>query len=261
MNTSNTRTDRDYNPLISIITPLYNSEEFILETIESVRSQSYSSWEHLIIDDCSSDRSLSLVKDIASKDPRIRIIENVSNLGPAISRNKGIKAASGQYLTFIDSDDVWHPDFLKKSLAFSQENDYQFVFSSYQRCDVDLKPILKDFIVPSKVDYRAILKSNPISCLTAFMKISDIGKYYMPDIEKRQDFGLWLAILKDVRYAYGNKEVLAQYRMRKDSVSRNKFDALKFQWKVYREIEKLNLIQSLYYIMNWGLRGYLKYRD
>src|SRR5690606_24402231 len=132
-------------------------------------------------------------------------------------RNVGIKVASGSYLTFLDADDLWDSNFLEKSLGFLESNQLTFVFSSYRRVDENLNKLYENFIVPDKVSYNSLLKTCPISCLTAFMKISVIGKYYMPNISKRQDYGLWLAILKDIDYAYGIKEPLATYRIRKGS--------------------------------------------
>lgn len=248
-------------PIVSIITPLYNSEKYITETILSVQNQTFKNWEYIIVNDCSIDKSLEVVKNLADKDPRLKIISNTTNKGPAISRNKGIREAQGTYLTFIDSDDVWDNQFIEKSIHFLEKKKCHFVFSSYQRCNENLDPILKDFIVPSRVNYKSILKTNPISCLTAFIKISETGKFYMPEINKRQDFGLWLAILKKVPFAYGNKEVLAKYRIRQGSVSRNKFKAMTYQWKIYREVEDFNLLKSVYYTTYWAIQGYIKYKN
>ena len=245
---------------VSIITPLYNLEPFIAACIESVLNQSYSNFEMIIIDDRSTDSGPEIVEGFARADSRVRFIKNPSNSGPARTRNRGIESAEGRYLAFLDGDDIWFPNFLEKSLETIKALKCDFVFASYKRFDENLNPLLSDFIVPDKVNYKDLLKSNPISCLTAFIDISKLDKEYMPDVKKRQDYALWLNYLKRTEYAFGIKEPLAIYRIRSNSLSRNKYSALKYQWKVYREIENLGLILSCYYIIHWGIRGFLKYR-
>lgn len=247
------------NQLISIITPVHNSAKFITETIQSVQNQSYSNWEMILVDDCSEDNSVIIIKELMESDPRIKLLENEENSGPAITRNRGIKEANGEFLTFLDGDDIWLPTFLEKSLRSCIENNYEFVFASYKRYDEELNPFISDFVVPKKVDYKSILKACPIPCLTAFIDIRRIGRFYMPIMNKRQDWGLWLAILKNVDYAYGIKEPLAIYRMRKNSVSRSKRKLIPYVWQIYREVEGLSLLKSSYYFIHWAFNGFKKY--
>ena len=247
------------NPLISIVTPSYNSANYIAETIASIQQQTITNWELLIIDDCSQDDTVHIVNRIAETDSRITCYPLLENQGPAHARNRGIEKARGTYLTFIDADDLWFPHFLECSLQKAQK--HPFVFSSYQRLDEELKPYLTDFIVPEKVSYTDVLKSNAISCLTAFIDISQLGKYEMPLIKKRQDMGLWLQYLKKTDYAYGIQEPLAVYRIRRNSLSRNKKSLLKYQWKLYREIAKLSVFESAYYMFCWAYKGYVKYKN
>lgn len=245
--------------LISIITPVHNSEKYIQDTIKSVQNQTYKNWELLLIDDYSSDNGVSIIEEIKSDDSRIKLILNKKKSGPAISRNKGIEAAKGDFITFLDADDIWFPHFLNESLHKCLDNKYEFVFASYHRLDESLEPYISDFIVPEKVNYKDLLKACPIPCLTAFIDIRRIGKYYMPIMSKRQDWGLWLAILKNVDFAYGIEEPLAAYRMRKDSVSRSKRKLIPYVWQIYREVEKLNVFKSSYYFMCWAFNGFKKY--
>lgn len=252
---------RALNPLISIVTPTYNSSRYILETIKSVQDQTIDNFEMIVVDDCSSDGTVNLVKEEARKDKRIVLIPQEKNQGAAISRNLGIKQAKGKYLTFLDGDDIWKHNFLEVSLDTMESSGIPFVFASYERKDENLDPLLSDFIVPEKVNYRELLKSCPISCLTAFINIDRLGKKYMPMTRKRQDFGLWLSYLKEIEYAKGIKEVLAIYRIRKDSLSRNKKELIKYQWFFYFKHEKLGFFPSVYYLMNWAFRGFLKYRS
>src|SRR5690606_32591059 len=139
--------------------PTYNSSKFIEETIKSVQSQNYQRWEMIIIDDCSEDSTVEIVEQLSKEDLRIQLLRNITNSGPAITRNKGIKAAKGDFITFLDGDDIWFPNFLETSLQTCFKNDYEFVFASYQRRDEDLQPYISDFIVPEKVNYTDILKA------------------------------------------------------------------------------------------------------
>ena len=248
------------NECISIITPIYNSENFISKTIESVLEQTYKNWEMIIVDDVSSDGSCSIIEKYIKKDNRIRLMQLSENSGPAIARNCAIKGAKGRYIAFLDSDDLWHPDKLSKQIAFMQEQDIALSYTSYYRIKETSGEIIYQFYVPEKVDYSELLKQNIIGCLTAIYDTKKIGKVYMPNIDKRQDFGLWLNILKKVPYAYGMIEPLADYRVRTSSVSSNKILASKYNWKLYREVEKLPLHKAIYYFGWYTYRSILRYK-
>ena len=244
--------------LVSIITPSYNSSKFIEETIASVQAQTYSHWEMLITDDGSTDNSFEIIKKFCKKDSRIKLF-SIKNAGPAVARNNSIKHAKGKYIAFIDSDDLWMSEFLSTSIKFITKSE-GFVFSSYKRCnETTLKEQYKDFIVPENVTYMDILKTNSISCLTAFIDIEKLGKEFMPEVLYRQDMGLWLKYLKKINYAKGIKETLAIYRIRDNSHSRNKKKLLKPQWYFYRHVENLSLVTSVYLMIVWGYRGFKKY--
>ena len=249
------------SPLVSIITPTYNSASYIQQCMDSVMAQTYGNFEMIIIDDASSDETQAIVRSRAKDDARIVFIQLPVNSGPAIARNTGIERASGRYLAFLDADDLWLPDFLKRSIETINTRDCGFVFSSFKRVDEDLNPLLSDYIVPDKVTYSDILKSNSIGCLTAFIDMERLGKKYMPLIRKRQDMGLWLSYLKEIEYAVGIKEPLAIYRIRKNSLSGNKWALLGYQWEFYRKHAKLSFFQALYYMAHWSIRGFLKYKN
>ena len=249
------------NALVSIITPSYNSAKFIAETIQSVQNQTYSNWEMIIVDDGSSDETERVVLSIIQNDRRIQFHKLSQNSGPAVARNTGIEKASGDYMTFIDADDIWFPTFIENNIKTIQETGIPFVFSSYRRANEQLEFVYSDFIVPQKVSYTDILKSNSISCLTAFLDIKKLGKKYMPLIRKRQDMGLWLNYLKVIPFAHGIQETQAIYRIRENSLSRKKSDLIKYQWQFYREVEKLTIFQSAYYMLHWMYRGFMKYRN
>ena len=247
--------------LVSIITPTFNSANFIAETIKSVQNQSYSNWEMILIDDGSIDNTEEIILSLIENDTRIQFYKLNQNSGPAVARNKGIEKATGTYMTFIDADDIWFPNFIEISIKTIQETGIPFVFSSYKRSNEMLEFVYSDFIVPPKVTYTDILKSNSISCLTAFLDIKSLGKKYMPLIRKRQDMGLWLQYLKEIPFAYGIQDTQAIYRIRENSLSRKKSDLIKYQWQFYREVEKLTILQSTYYMLHWMYKGFMKYRS
>ena len=249
------------NALVSIITPTFNSAKFIEKTIQSVQNQTHKNWEMIIIDDGSLDDTENVVLSIIQNDNRIQFYKLNKNSGPAVARNTGIEKAKGNYLTFLDADDIWFKTFIENSIKTIKETQVPFVFSSYKRTNELLEFVYSDFIVPKKVTYKDILKTNSISCLTAFIDIETLGKKYMPLIKKRQDMGLWLQYLKEIPFAHGIQETQAIYRIRENSLSRKKLDLIKYQWQFYREIEKLNIYESIYYMLHWMYRGFMKYRN
>lgn len=250
-----------YNSLVSIITCNYNSDKFILDTIKSVQAQTYKNWEMIIIDDCSSDNSISIIKDVIKEDSRVKLIELEKNSGPAKARNEGISHANGKYITFLDSDDIWSNSFLSKSVTFCEVNNYDFICSSYTMKDESLEVTFSDFIVPEKVDFYSLLKSNSVSCLTAMYNCESLGKCYMPNFKKRQDLALWLDILNKTPFCFGIQESLAIYRLRKQSVSSNKIKAAYHTFKVYNSQKKINLLQKIYYFCIYAINGIKKYNN
>jgi len=244
---------------VSIITPVYNSSKYISQTIESVFSQTHKNWELLITDDGSTDNSHEIIRKYHEKDSRIKYKRLNKNSGSGIARNTSIEMAKGDVIAFIDSDDLWDPTFLEESLNYMEKMKAGIVFSSYRRLSEDLSINLGVFKVPDAINYAGMLKSCAISCLTGIYHIARCqGKVYMPAIRRRQDYCMWLTLLKRVDFAYGIDDVLATYRICSRSVSRNKFKAAQYQWIVYRRIEKLSLIRALYYFTHYTINGFTK---
>jgi len=244
--------------LISIITPTYNSLQFIKETIHSILIQTYQNWELLITDDCSTDGTWELLQKYQKQDERIKIFRLKKNFGPGVARNNSIKHAQGRFIAFCDSDDQWKPDKLEKQINFLIENNLAFTFSAYQKIDENGK---KGGIVnvPENINYKHLLKTCPIGCLTAIYDTEKTGKVYMPEIRKRQDYGLWLKIFQIIGSTKGMNENLAYYRVLTNSVSSNKFVAAKYHYKVLREVGKVPPIKSWYYFLHYALNGFFKY--
>ncbi len=248
--------------LISIITPLYNSEEFILDMIKSVQAQTYQNWEMIVVDDYSQDGGPNIVKEISKTDERIKLISQKQHSGASHARNVAIDLAQGRYLAFLDSDDLWHEQKLNKQLNFMKKNHYAFTYTGFDKINEAGKVIGTILPYKDEVCYYDLLKSNHIGCLTAMVDLKMLGcKMYMPDIKKRQDQGLWLDVLKEVDKAYCLYEILGQYRIRDGSISVNKINNLKYQWKLYRNIEKINIVKSFYYMTFYAFYGMRKYSN
>lgn len=252
-----THQKKNENVLISVITPVHNAETYIAETINSVLNQTFQDWELIIVDDMSEDRSVQIIQSYASKDSRISLVRLTENSGAAVARNTAIEAARGRYIAFLDSDDLWLPKKLSTQLAFMQQHGHAFSFSAYERID-ETGEALGEVGVPEKVSYRQMLKTSVIGCLTAMYDTHYFGKVYMPLIRKRQDYGLWLKLLKQVDFAYGIKQPLGQYRIRRDSISSNKLNTSTYNWRLYRDVEKLSFWTSCYYFSHYAVRGFLR---
>lgn len=245
--------------IVSIIIPLYNAEKYIAEALLSIQAQSYAHWELLVVDDCSSDGSIALVEAAREHDPRINIIQLSRNSGAAVARNTGIAAASGRYIAFLDSDDVWLPGKLERQVNFLRENNRSVCFSAYKKID-EAGVDIGDVGVPSRVTYAELLKTNVIGCSTVIYDTHFFGKVEMPLIRKRQDYGLWLRLLKKVDYADGLSERLVRYRVRAGSISSNKANTSTYNWRLYRQVEGLSLLKSTYYFLHYAVRGVLRHR-
>jgi len=240
------------NNLVSIITPVYNAEKFISESIESVLNQTYNNWEMILVDDCSSDKSSEIINKYAEKDDRIKYIKLDINSGAAVARNTAIEASKGRYIAFLDSDDLWKPKKLERQLNFMKDNDVAFSFTGYDIIDEYGNEMNKSVQVPYKIDYNGLLKNTIIGCLTVVVDKEKIGNFKMPLIRTRQDLATWLMILRRGHIAYGINEPLANYRYVENSISSNKIKVMKKNWYVYRKIENLSLIKSTYVFILYG---------
>jgi teichuronic acid biosynthesis glycosyltransferase TuaG len=248
------------NILVSVITPSYNAEKFIEHTIRSVQNQTHQNWEMLIVDDCSSDATIDIITKIANEDPRVKLTRLETNSGAAVARNTAIEKATGKYIAFLDSDDYWKPEKLEKQLEFMEQNDYVFSYTNYEIVKEDGSPTDMEIKVPTSLTYHDLLKNTIIGCLAVMINIEKIGKYKMPNIRTRQDFALWLSILKDGYTAYGLKSSLSCYRKVEGSISSNKYKAAKKTWAVYRNIEKLSLPYSAWCFVNYAFNAVKKSR-
>ena len=241
-------------PLVSIITPVYNAERFLGDTIKSIQNQTYKNWELVLVDDCSKDKSSDMIKEFQANDDRIRYIKLEKNSGASVSRNTGIKNAKGRFIAFVDSDDIWQPEKLKIQIEYMLENKLGFTFTSYRYMKEDGRLTKKVAKAPRKINYKGLLKNTIIGCSTVVIDKEIVGEFSMPLVRRGQDTATWLQILKTQDHAYGIEKDLVNYRLVGDSLSSNKIKALKRTWNTYRNVEKLSVLKSSYvfcfYVIN-----------
>lgn len=244
-------------PLVSIITPLYNSEKYIAETIESVLAQTYSNWEMIIVDDCSKDNGARIVEEYQKKDKRIKLYWNEINKGVSYTRNRAIDLSQGKYIAFLDSDDLWKKEKLEKQINFMEQNNIVLSYTAYEKMNEDGSK-RGEIRVPEKLDYKELLKNCLINCITGVYK-KEFFKNIKFKESKVEDYIFWLEMFKKIKFASGLSESLAIYRVNNNSRSSNKIDIVKFHWKIYRDIEKLNIFKAYYYYLIYIKRGIQRY--
>lgn len=239
---------------VSIIMPSFDSAKFIAESIDTVLAQTHEDWTLLIADDGSTDGTITIVQKYGADDKRIQYIPAIERgTGAAKTRNRALAQADGDYVAFLDSDDLWYPQKLEKQIQFMKEKDIGFSFTLFDAMDEDGNPMDKNQRGKDVVSYEDFLANEgKIGCLTAMYDRHKCGDILMPDIRKRQDYAMWLKIMKMGHKAHRMNEPLARYRIRNGgSVSSNKLDGARYMWKVYREVENLGLIKSAYYFIRY----------
>lgn len=240
--------------LVSIITPVYNSEKYVGETIKSVLSQTYDSWEMLIADDCSKDNTAKVVKTFV--DHRIKYFRLEKNVGAAAAKNKAIEKAQGKYIAFLDADDMWKPKKLEKQLKFMEDNKIGFSFTGYEILKGRENKIIR---VPKKLNYSQFMKNTVIGTLTVVINKNMVGEVRLVNVKKDHDSMTWARLLREGYTAYGLNESLATYRKVAGSISNDKLNAVITHWNNCRKIEKLSFIKCLYYFFFYGLNAVKKH--
>lgn len=248
--------------MVSIVMPAYNAQDYIQEAIQSVLQQTYTEWELLVIDDASSDRTAEIVNQLVRKDRRVHYIKNKANIGAAESRNRGVELAKGQWIAFLDSDDCWHPDKLKRQLDLAEKHRAEFVFSGSAFMNKDGRRLEYYLAVPEQISYSQLLKQNIISCSSVLIKKSLIADFPMKHAEDmHEDFAVWLQILKNRNLqAFGINEPLLIYRITAASKSGNKIRAARMTYRVYRYLG-LSVFEAIYYWLWYVCRSLRKYKS
>ena len=246
--------------LVSIITPMYNAEKYIEETIKSVLSQTYKNFEMIIVDDMSTDNSKEIIKKYRRLDKRIKYIKNNKNEGAGVSRNVAIKKSKGEYIAFLDSDDLWRENKLQNQIEFMEKNNLVMSHGNYYFIYENRKEKSKIVKTSKKISYNLLLKGNQFKTMTVILKRELAEKVKFLG-EKHEDYIYFLQILKLIDYSLGQEEEINSYcRIRKNSVSSNKLRSALWTWKVYRDYEKLSRTKSLYYFVNYIYYGLKKHK-
>lgn len=246
------------NELVSVVMPTHNGERFLEDSIRSILAQTYANLELVITDDCSDNIvTLEILRRFQEQDSRVDVVYLKENKGPGYARNKSIERARGRYIAFCDSDDRWFADKLERQLAFMREKGCALCCSSYIVCN-ERNENIGIRISPVRITYRMMERDNKIGCLTAIYDVEALGeKIYMPTLRKRQDWALFLTILKKCNDAYALIEPLAYYRDRSHSVSSNKFSLVKYNVAVYHEILRFSWLKSFIYFFFLFLPTYI----
>jgi teichuronic acid biosynthesis glycosyltransferase TuaG len=245
--------------LVSIITPAFRCANVVGDTIRSVIAQTHADWEMLIAEDCSPDNTREVIRDWTRNEPRVKLIEMPANGGPAAARNAALERASGRWLAFLDSDDLWLPQKLERSLAFARDHEAAFVFTGFRRIDAAGSLEGRYLAPPRTLSYTQLLGNTAIATSTVLLDRHKVGTVRMTKTYY-DDFDCWLKLLKPGRLAHGLDEDLMRYRILGQSVSRNKRNSAVKVWRAYRDLEKLGLIASSWYFTQYAVRGLLKYR-
>lgn len=247
------------NEKVSVIIPVYNSERYIKNTLESVLNQTYQDFEIIIIDDCSNDKSKEIIQKIAESDSRLLYHLQERNCGVAVARNTALDLSAGRYIAFLDSDDEWKKNKLEKQLKLMQEKEAGFVFSAIEMMDETGQKRKEKRKITTEVTYNYLLKNTIIPTSSVLIDRNIIDNFKMPLMRSGQDYAAWLLILRRGIKAYGIDEALVKYRVGKNSLSSNKLKSIKQVWGIQVHQEELNPIYASYNTFWFILHALVKY--
>ena len=247
-------------PLVSVIMPAYNAGAFIEEAIESVRNQTVSDWELLVIDDGSCDDTPQVAARLAERDPRIRLLVNEMNMGVARTRNRGMDACRGRYVAFLDSDDYWKPQMLEKMIARAEETGADIIYCSYELVDEQGKKVCNDFMVPLATTFEESIVRSVITCSTVLITAGLAKNNRFPTDMYHEDIAMWFRILHDGGTARGVPEVLAAYRQRAGSRSSGKLVSACRRWTIYRKHLQMPFFQTVVVMARYAYYGLRKFK-
>lgn len=246
-------------PQVSVIIPCYNAGPLLLRALASVRAQTLTDWEAIIIDDASTDDSLTLLAPVLRADPRLHLLRQPKNSGAGPARNAGIAKARGRFVAFLDADDQWHPEKLARQTGWMQTGGLTLTATAYRRLDSRTgREVL--FGLPALIDYHRMLKTNLMGFSTVVYDRTRLGPRTIPDLPRRQDFAFLLGLLQELPHAHGLNEVLTTYSHGHASLSSHKGRAARDTWAVYRQHLQLGLLPSLWYFTHYAGRALLRHK-
>lgn len=246
-------------PVVSVIMPAHNAGRFIVDAIESVRAQTLTDWELIVVDDCSTDATPSIAWADAERDARIRVLSNERGIGAAASRNRALRHARGVYMAFLDSDDLWEPTKLERQVRCAREQGAGIVYCSYALIDESGRRAFSDYLVPESTTYEEMLEESVIGCSTALVSGELARRFQFPTNVYHEDYAYWLRLLRGGARAVGLREVLASYRVRRGSRASNKALSAVRRYRVYRDCLGLSRPICAHLMVRYLLNGIRKY--
>lgn len=245
--------------MISVVMPAYNASSYVAAAIQSVLNQTVQDLELIVIDDCSQDDTLCIIREAAEKDKRVRCCPNEYNIGTALSRNRGLELSRGKYVAFLDSDDVWYAHKLETQIREMETSGADLAYSSYAIMDETGK-WCRDFFVPETINLEGLLKENVIGCSTVVMRRELAERFRFRSDYYHEDFVLWLQMLQEDCIMLGVREILVDYRFYQGSRAGNKLASAQRRWTIYRKYMNFPMRKSLWYLSHYALAGLKKYK-
>ena len=244
---------------VSVITPVYNAEKYLKEAIESVLEQTYKNMEIILVDDCSQDNSGQIIKQLQKLHPEIVYYCQPRNMGAGAARNKALELATGQYVAFLDSDDVWFPEKTKRQIQLMEKTKSPFSYAAIEMIDQDGKVIKGKRNIKESCDYTYLLHNTIIATSSVMVNRKILGDFKMPLRRGGQDYATWLSLLRRGIVAYGINEVLVRYRVGSNSLSSNKFKSIKQVWEIQTQDEKINKFLAMLHVLCFSINALKKY--
>lgn len=246
-------------PMVSVVMPVYNASRFLEEAVSSVLNQTYQNLELIMVDDCSTDRSLEIAYSFSEKDSRVKVLALSRNGGVANARNKGIAAAEGKYIALLDSDDFWESAKLEKQIALMERASADISYCSFDLVNEQGSRTGSPFLVPPSTNYQEMLTRCVFNCCTSVFKAELMKQHPFRLDQYHEDYVLWMELMSLPIKAVGVQEILAHNRQVGNSRSHNKFGAAKERWKIYRETFGFGIFKSAWIFAQYAWKGVKKY--
>jgi teichuronic acid biosynthesis glycosyltransferase TuaG len=245
-------------PLVSIVTPVYNAARWLPETLASVRAQTLTDWEHILVDDGSTDESVAIIEAAVREDERFCMLRSAQNQGPSVARNLAIEAAHGRFIAFLDADDLWLPEKLARSIEWITSHGYDFIYHDYRQISSDGSRLGARISPPEKMDLQTLHTHRGFGCLTVVIDRERIPEPGFPRIAPyhAEDFCLWAQILREGHMGHRLPADLARYRLSPNSRSANKLGCAVNAWRLYRNISRLPLLRAASWWIQYAWSGF-----
>lgn len=246
--------------LVSVITPVYNAERVIGKTLESIFRQTYTNIEIILVDDCSKDKSQEIIAKYLPEHPEIVYFRQPTNQGAGAARNKALELAKGQYVAFLDADDVWHSEKIEKQIKLLKEKQGAFSYTAIQMVDMNNEIVKTKRNVREQLDYKFLLRNTMIATSTVLIDRVKLGDFRMPLRRGGQDYATWLMLLRNGTIAYGINEALEDYRIgNKESLANNKWKSIKQVWEIQTQDEHIGKLSAMFNVCCFIINAMKKY--